>query len=126
MFVALLNRNTLLLLWLRSPYGALVAFQFLNAMKTYGAVNVYIHVLLISILVGGKWAASSSGHFTAPEKRSRYALGRWLIEPRADLYDEEKRTFLTVRDSNSDTSVVQPVASRFTYCTVPTPVIKYT
>jgi hypothetical protein len=37
----------------------------------------------------------------------------WL-GPRAGLDDVEKRKFLAIRDSNSDTSVVQPVASRYT------------
>jgi hypothetical protein len=33
---------------------------------------------------------------------------------RAGLNDVEKRKFLTLRDSNSDPSVVQPVASHYT------------
>jgi hypothetical protein len=33
----------------------------------------------------------------------------------------EKRKFLTYRDSNSDPSVVQPVAGRYTDCTIPAP-----
>jgi hypothetical protein len=33
-------------------------------MKTYGGVDVLIHVLLTSELVGGEWSASRPGHFT--------------------------------------------------------------
>jgi hypothetical protein len=33
------------------------------------------------------------------------------MDPRAGLDDMEKRKFLTYRDSNSDPSTVQPVAS---------------
>jgi hypothetical protein len=35
------------------------------------------------------------------------------VGPRSGLGDFEKRKFLTCRDSNSDPSVVQPVASRY-------------
>jgi hypothetical protein len=36
------------------------------------------------------------------------------VGPRADLDDVEKRKFLTLQGLNSDPSVVQPVASRYT------------
>jgi hypothetical protein len=36
------------------------------------------------------------------------------VDPRTGLDDVEKRKFLTYRDSNSDPSAVQPVASRYT------------
>jgi hypothetical protein len=35
------------------------------------------------------------------------------VSPRTGLDDMEKRKFLTYRDSNSDRSVVQPVARRY-------------
>jgi hypothetical protein len=35
------------------------------------------------------------------------------VDPRAGLDDVEKRKFLPYRDSNSDPSVVQPVASPY-------------
>jgi hypothetical protein len=38
---------------------------------------------------------------------------------RAGLDDVEKRKFLTLPDSNSDPSVVQPVASCYTDCAIP-------
>jgi hypothetical protein len=36
-------------------------------MKTYGGVDVYIHIFLTSALAGGDWSASRPGCFT-PEK----------------------------------------------------------
>jgi hypothetical protein len=41
------------------------------------------------------------------------------VNPRASLDDMEKWKFLTLRDSNSDPSVVQPVASRYTDYVIP-------
>jgi hypothetical protein len=41
------------------------------------------------------------------------------VGPRTGLDDVEKRKFW---DSNSDPSAVQPVASLYTHCTVPTPI----
>jgi hypothetical protein len=41
------------------------------------------------------------------------------VDPRAGLDDEEKRKFLTLPGLNSDPSVVQPVASRYTDSQVP-------
>jgi hypothetical protein len=37
-------------------------------MKTYGVVDVQIHVSLTSALVGGEWSASRRGSFTRGEK----------------------------------------------------------
>jgi hypothetical protein len=37
-------------------------------MKTYGGVNVYIHIFFILILVGGEWRGSRPGRFTHGEK----------------------------------------------------------
>jgi hypothetical protein len=33
-------------------------------MKTYGGVDVYIHIFLTSVLVGGEWSTSRPGRFT--------------------------------------------------------------
>jgi hypothetical protein len=41
-------------------------------------------------------------------------LDRRLGGPRNGLEDMEKRTFLTVLDSNSDSSIVQPADGRYT------------
>jgi hypothetical protein len=40
-------------------------------------------------------------------------IGGW-VDPRDGLDDVEKRKFLTLMDSNSDFSVVQPVANPYT------------
>jgi hypothetical protein len=50
-------------------------------MKTYGGVDVYIHIFLTSALAGGEWSASRPG--------------RW-VDPRAGLDDLEKRKFFTL------------------------------
>jgi hypothetical protein len=56
-----------------------------------GGVDVYIHVSLISALVGGEWSASHPGRFTY----STHWIGGW-VDPRAGLDDVEKRKFLTL------------------------------
>jgi hypothetical protein len=37
------------------------------AMKEYGEVDVYIHIILTSVLVGGEWLASHPGRFNSGE-----------------------------------------------------------
>jgi hypothetical protein len=46
------------------------------------------------------------------------------VDPRAGLDDLEKRKHLIHRDTNSDTSVVQSVASRYTDYALPAPEIE--
>jgi hypothetical protein len=43
------------------------------------------------------------------------------VDPRDGLDDVEERKFLTLRDSNSDRSVVQTIANRYTDCAIPAP-----
>jgi hypothetical protein len=50
-------------------------------MKTYGGVDVQVHVFLNSELVGGEWSASRPGRFTAGGKSPRYPLDRRLGGP---------------------------------------------
>jgi hypothetical protein len=69
-------------------------------MKAYGGVDVYIHIFLTSALAGGKWSVSRPYHSTPGESS-------WLH-----------------RDSNSEPSVVQPVASRYTDYAIPAPLMK--
>jgi hypothetical protein len=45
-------------------------------------------------------------------------IGGW-VSPSAVLDDVKKRKFLTLWDSNSDLSVVQPFASRYTDYAIP-------
>jgi hypothetical protein len=66
-------------------------------MKTYGGVDVQIHVFFFaSALVGGEWSASRPGGFIP---RERVSGTRWIggwIGSRAGLDDMEKRKFLTL------------------------------
>jgi hypothetical protein len=61
-----------------------------------------------------------SGQLHAPaalrpgkEPPGTHCIGGW-VDPRPVLDQVEERKFLTLRDSNADLSVVQPVASRYT------------
>jgi hypothetical protein len=51
-------------------------------------------------------------------------MGGW-VDLRAGLDDLEKRKFLTLPGIESDPSVVQPVASRYTDYAIPAPNIRY-
>jgi hypothetical protein len=63
-------------------------------MKAYGGVDVYIHILLTSTLVGGEWSASRPGRFTHGETAPvNNWIGGW-VGPRTGLDDVEKRKFL--------------------------------
>jgi hypothetical protein len=54
-------------------------------MKTYGGVDVYIHIFLASALVGGEWSASRPGRFTPGERApGTHWIGEW-VGPRAGL-----------------------------------------
>jgi hypothetical protein len=65
-------------------------------MKTYGGVNVYIHIFLTSALVGGEWLVSRPGRFTPGEiAPGTHCIGGW-VDPRAGLDDVEKRKFPTL------------------------------
>jgi hypothetical protein len=88
-------------------------------MKAYGGVDVYSHVFLTSAVVGGEWSASRLCRFT-PGVRAPGAhwVGGW-VDPRDSLDDLEKENSCPYRDSNSNLSVVQPVASRYTDCAIP-------
>jgi hypothetical protein len=59
-------------------------------MKTYGGVDVYIHVFLTSAVVGGEWSASRPCRFT-PEERTpgTHCIGGW-VDHRAGLDDMKK------------------------------------
>jgi hypothetical protein len=66
--------------------------------KTYGEVDVQIHVFLTSALVRGEWSASRPGRFTPSKKPlSVHSLGDWL-GPRIGLGDVGKRKFLNVAE----------------------------
>jgi hypothetical protein len=65
-------------------------------MKTYGGVDVYIHIFLTSTLAAGEWLASPYGRFTLEKGRpgTHWIGGR--VNPRAGLDDLENRKFLTL------------------------------
>jgi hypothetical protein len=53
--------------------------------------------------------------------RSTQWIGGW-VDPRTDLEYLEKKKFFPHQDSNSDLSVIQPLASRYTDCAIQAPV----
>jgi hypothetical protein len=59
-------------------------------MKTYGGVDVQIHISLISAIYGGELSASRPGRFTLGERDPGiHCIGGW-VDPRAGLDDMEK------------------------------------
>jgi hypothetical protein len=65
-------------------------------MKVYGGVDVQIHIVLTSALVGGEWSASCPCCFTPGERApGTHWTGGW-VDPRAGLDDMVKRKFLTL------------------------------
>jgi hypothetical protein len=83
-------------------------------MKVYGEMDVWIHVSLSSVVVGGEWSASRSCRFTSGERAHSYPLDRRLGEPqsRSERYGEVK----ILDHIGTRTSVIQPVGSRYTNC----------
>jgi hypothetical protein len=82
-------------------------------MKTYKGVDVYIHIFLTSALIGGEWSDSRLGRFT-PGKESLVPIvyeDGWIPEPVWKTWRSENSW--PYRALNSDTSVVQPVASQY-------------
>jgi hypothetical protein len=71
-------------------------------------------VFLASPLVGGERSASRLGRFTPGVIPPGSRFIGW-VDPRAGLDEVQKReNSLPYQDSNSDPSVVQPVACRYT------------
>jgi hypothetical protein len=82
-------------------------------MKVYGGVDVYIHIFLTSALAGGEWSASRPGLFTVGERApGAHWIGGW-VDPRAGLDNVEKILDPTGTWTLTS-SVIQPVASRYT------------
>jgi hypothetical protein len=87
-------------------------------MKMYGEVDEQIHVFSILALDGGEWLASHPGHFTP---RVSYPSIYWkggCVGPRIGLEDVRREKFCPYRYSNSDLTVVQSSASRYTDCVI--------
>jgi hypothetical protein len=65
-------------------------------MKVNGGMDIWTHVFLASVLVGGEWSASRLGRFTPGETApGTHWIGGW-VDPRAGLDDVEKTKFLTL------------------------------
>jgi hypothetical protein len=60
------------------------------AMKTYGGVDVEIHVILTSALVGGGWLASRLYRFTLRERASGTQCAGGWVGLKVGLHDMEK------------------------------------
>jgi hypothetical protein len=77
------------------------------------------NVFLTSTLVAGELLASHLGHFISRKRApSTYWIG--CVGPKTGLDDMDKRKFLTLlRLKNSNPSIIQPLASCYTDCTVP-------
>jgi hypothetical protein len=71
-------------------------------MKTYGGVDVWIHIFLTSALVGGEWSASRTGRFTPGERDHVIHWIEGWVGPNAGLGLVEKRKILTLNDSKSE------------------------
>jgi hypothetical protein len=96
-------------------------------MKAYVGDDVQIHIFLTSALIGAEWLASRSGRFILGERASgSHWIRRW-VGPKIDLEDTERReNSCPYRDSHSDPSVFQLVASRYTDCAIPASSLMYT
>jgi hypothetical protein len=65
-------------------------------LKTYGGVDMQIHVFFTSALIGGEWSASRPGRFIPRERApGTHWTGRW-VGPRTGLDEAEKRQFLNL------------------------------
>jgi hypothetical protein len=88
-------------------------------MKTYGGVDVLIHIFLTWALVVVEWSASHPGRFIPREVvPGTHWIGGWMC-PRSGLDYVEKRKFLTLPGLKLDPSVVQSVAGRYTDYAIP-------
>jgi hypothetical protein len=84
-------------------------------MKTYVGQDQYVHVFLTSALVGGELLASRLGRFILGERALRYPLDRRLGgRQRWSRRHAEAKILAPTGTRTPTTSVVQPVASRYT------------
>jgi hypothetical protein len=77
----------------------------------HGGIDLWIHVFLALVLVGGEWLASRLGHFTPMVRApSAHCIGGW-VDHRASLDSIIRREILPLPGLNLDPSAIQPVAS---------------
>jgi hypothetical protein len=87
-------------------------------MKAYGGVDVQTHVFFFtSALAGGEWSASRPGRFTPGNEPPVPTEVGWTPEPVCKRWRSENSW--PYRGSNSDSSIVQLVAIRYTDCDIP-------
>jgi hypothetical protein len=83
-----------------------------------------MNIFLTSALDGGEWSASSPCRFISGENApSTHWIGG-LVAPEQVWPIWGRENSWPSRDSSSDPSVVQPVASRYTYYATPGPCVK--
>jgi hypothetical protein len=87
-------------------------------MKVYVGVDIQIHIFFTSALVeGGQLHVAAA---LPPDEKPAVLIGyeaRWAPEPVWTTW--RSKNSCPHQDSNSDPSVVQPVASRCTDCAIP-------
>jgi hypothetical protein len=65
-------------------------------MKTYGGVDVWIHVFLTSAVIGDEWSASHPDRFVPGERvPGTNRIGGW-VDPRTGMDDVEMRQNLSL------------------------------
>jgi hypothetical protein len=86
-----------------------------HSIKAYWWMEVYLHAFLALALDGGEWSASRPSRFTPRERApGTHWIGGW-VGPRTVLDAVVKRKIPSLhRESNPRTSIVQPIASRYT------------
>jgi hypothetical protein len=91
-------------------------------MKAYGGVDEQIQIFLTSALVGGEWSASRPHPLYPRKKCPWYPLDRRLDGPqRCSGRRGEVKILDPTGTQNSDPSVDQPIARRYTDCDIPAP-----
>jgi hypothetical protein len=88
-------------------------------MKAHVEVNVGFHVFFTSVVAEGEWSAPRTGRFMTGERAPGTKEAGWIPEPVWTTFKEGK--FCTYRDSNSEPSAVQLVASHYIEGAISTP-----
>jgi hypothetical protein len=66
-------------------------------MKTYGGIDVQIHVLLTSALIADEKSVSRSGRFTLEKETGTYLIGGW-VGRRTGLNNVERSKILLLEE----------------------------